>query len=124
MHEFSLADSLMTQIAQIAKQNKLNRIDSVSLETGALREVVPDIMRLAFEEMARGTIAQGATLLITEIEAIAQCNTCGQRFKPERDDFSCPQCEIADVRVIQGDDIILRSISSPDHSSRNSLHEN
>jgi hydrogenase nickel incorporation protein HypA/HybF len=111
VHELSIAVELVGQIIEAAENNQLPRVDEVELETGILRQVVPEIMQTAFREATRETIANEARLIITEIKAKAQCNRCSLVFEPLVDDFSCPECQIADAKVLQGDKIILKSVS-------------
>ena len=42
MHEMSLAIGLIEQIQEVASQNSLKKVDEVELETGELRQVVPE----------------------------------------------------------------------------------
>ena len=112
MHEMSLAIGLMEQIQEVAQQNNLKCVDEVELQTGVLRQVIPEVMQEAFKAVTQETIAQNAKLTIFEIAALAQCNMCQKKFSPQFDDFLCPDCHKADVTVLQGDEIILKSIIS------------
>ena len=111
MHELSIAIQLVEQIVEVAEANKLPHVDDVELETGVLRQVIPEMMQEAFKEAARQTVAEGATLTIQDIPAKARCNQCDLEFEPEVHNFLCPQCQIADTKVLRGDQIILKSVS-------------
>jgi hydrogenase nickel incorporation protein HypA/HybF len=112
MHEFSIAESLVEQIVDITAENNLPAIDRVELEVGELRQVVPDILQLAFRETARGTPAEGAALMIEEVSARAQCRRCTRFFRPAPLDYSCPACGVADVQVLAGNALILKSVEA------------
>ncbi|MCK5178474.1 MAG: hydrogenase maturation nickel metallochaperone HypA [Candidatus Omnitrophica bacterium] len=111
MHELSIAMQLVEQIVEIAEVNKLLRVDEVELETGILRQVIPEMMQTAFAEATDQTVAQGALLKIRDIPAKARCNQCALGFEPEADNFLCPKCQVADVEVLQGNEIILKTVS-------------
>ena len=111
MHELSIATHLIEQVVEQAEKNQLTRVDEVEIETGALRQVIPEMMQTAFEEVKVQTIASEAILIITEIPAKARCNQCKMEFEPQIDDFLCPQCQVADVDVFEGNIIILKSVS-------------
>ena len=111
MHELSIAIELVDQIVEIAGANKFPRVDEVELQTGVLRQVIPDIMQTAFREATDWTIASEAVLRITDIRAEARCNQCAMEFEPEVDNFLCPKCQIADVSILQGNEVILKSVS-------------
>ena len=110
MHEMSLAIGLIEQVQDVAQKNNLKRVEAIELQTGVLRQVVPEMMQEAFKAVAQETLAQNATLTIIEVPAVAECNLCQKKFSPQLDDFLCPSCQKADVTVLQGEDIILKSV--------------
>ena len=116
MHEFSIADSLVEQLGEIAAGNDLSAIDRVELEVGELRQVIPHILQLAFRETARGTPAEAAELVLDEVEARAQCRRCHRVFRPGPWDYSCPACDVADVEVLEGNALVLKSIAANEPS--------
>jgi hydrogenase nickel incorporation protein HypA/HybF len=112
MHEMSLTEALVEHVLKAADGHHLKAIQEVEVEAGALKRVVPSLMQEAFAIVSQGTIADGAKLTIIEIPARAQCNLCQEIFEPEYDNFLCPDCHKADVRILQGDDLILKSIKA------------
>jgi len=111
VHELSIAMELVSQIVEAAEANRLPRVDEIELEERGSWLVVPEIMQTAFQEAARETIAAGAALILTEKKAKVRCNQCALVFEPHVDDFTCPKCRIADAKVLEGDQIILKSVS-------------
>lgn len=115
MHEMSIAVELIDQILAAAASHGLQKVEEVVLETGVLRQIVSEVMQTAFSAVAKGTIAEGAELHIVEVPARARCRQCDREFEPQADNFSCPLCLVADVHVVQGEDIILKSVIGPDN---------
>lgn len=110
MHEMSIAVSLMEQLRPIADEQGATRIVQVELRCGVMQQVVPEALQLAFEAASAGTPAEGATLTIEEEDLVASCRSCGERFEAAIDDFSCPRCRLADVELVAGQDIVLKSV--------------
>jgi hydrogenase nickel incorporation protein HypA/HybF len=110
MHELSLAEALIDQILAVAKENNLAKVDEVIIETGVLKQVVPEMMQEAFFAVSDETIAEGSKLTIIETSAKAKCRKCEQEFEPEIDSFLCPDCQVASVDILKGNDIILKSV--------------
>ena len=106
----SIAVSLVDQLLELARQQRACRIEEVELETGVLQQVVPEALELAFKVASEGTVADGATLKLVEVPAVAECRPCGHRFEPAIDDYRCPRCERADVRIVAGNDIVLKTV--------------
>ena len=111
MHEMSIAMSLINQVLEVASRNNAHRVDEVVLEVGFLRQVVPEAMQMAWEAVTEDTPATGSVLTIKEVSPEAECRKCGTRFVPRIDSFLCPGCGKADVEVIEGNDIVLKSMS-------------
>ncbi|HBG60533.1 MAG: hypothetical protein A2Y03_09860 [Omnitrophica WOR_2 bacterium GWF2_38_59] len=110
MHELSIVISLMDQIEDVARVNKLVKIDEIQLETGVLRQVIPEVMQEAFESVKLNTICENAVLTILEVPALVVCNKCKSQFEPAIDDFLCKNCNLADVKTLKGNEIILKAI--------------
>ena len=116
MHELSMAEGLIDHIILIANENKISRINEIIIHAGELRLIIPEVMQEAFRAVSEGTLAEKAVLIIEEVPAQARCNDCEKVFHPEINDFSCPECQKADVTIQKGNDIILTSISGDTHS--------
>ena len=111
MHEMSIAVELMSQLEGIAAANGLATIEEVSISAGALRAIVPEALDMAFEAIAAGTCAAGAKLALETVAPRGRCRDCGEEFGVEVDNFACPHCNLANVELIAGNEIILASIT-------------
>lgn len=82
----------------------------VELTVGQMRLVVPEALEMAWQVLSDGTIAAGAELAVVETPMEARCRHCGLQFAPRIDNYLCPGCGLADVDILAGDDIILKSV--------------
>ena len=110
MHEMSIAVELIGQLEILAAEHGLARVRAITVRAGVLRGIVPEALDLAFAESAKGTHAEGATLTLEVTPARARCRICGERFAPTIDSFLCPQCNQADVEIIEGNEVLLLSL--------------
>ena len=110
MHEMSIAEGLIQSVLAAANQHNATRIERVEIDVGQMRLIVPDAMRLAWQVITEGTIAAGSELIVVEIPMAARCKKCGREFAPKIDEYLCPDCGQADVDILTGDDIILKSV--------------
>jgi len=111
MHELSIAEGLIEQILTVAKENGIVHIEEVEIETGILKQIIPDVMQEAFKAVTKDTIAENAILKIAEVPALARCSLCRKEFEPELNNFLCPKCMKADVVTLKGNDIILKAVT-------------
>jgi hydrogenase nickel incorporation protein HypA/HybF len=66
MHEMSLMASMLERIEEQARVDGYVRVARVILEIGLASGVEPEAMRFAFQVNTRGSVAEGAELVIEE----------------------------------------------------------
>ncbi|HTV90247.1 MAG TPA: hydrogenase maturation nickel metallochaperone HypA [Stellaceae bacterium] len=106
MHELALTCS----IVEVAEDAAAGRpVARVTLVIGRLSGVMLDAIRFCFDEVARGTVLDGALLDIEEPAGRARCNACGAEFAMP--DLLTPcACGSCDVTLFQGEELSIRSI--------------
>lgn len=110
VHELAIAMEIVRQASEIARQHRAERVDEIEVQVGVMRLVQEEALQMSFQAAREGTPAANARLIMTEEAVAAECNSCGGRFAPELDNFICPTCGQANVRVVAGNDIILKSL--------------
>jgi hydrogenase nickel incorporation protein HypA/HybF len=92
MHELAIMDSALNLALDQAEKAGAMRVHVIRLRIGALSGVVPEALQFAFEALAPGTMAEGASLDIEPVPARFWCATCTREF--QSDDFyaECPGC--------------------------------
>lgn len=111
MHEMSIVAELMAQLEAVATENGLTQIDEVFVTAGAMRSIVPEAFAFAFELLSADTCAAGAKIKLEIVQPKARCRRCERTFAVGIDSFLCPDCNQADVELIEGNDIILTSVT-------------
>lgn len=64
MHETGLLKDMLRQISVLAKCENANRIAAITVQLGALTQISPEHFREHFDIESKGTIAEGASLVI------------------------------------------------------------
>jgi hydrogenase nickel incorporation protein HypA/HybF len=103
----TIATSLLEEVLALVRQHKARRVREIEVELGVMRLVVPESLETAFAVLSEGTVAEGARLKLTETPLRAVCNQCQKEYSARVDDFRCPACGQADVRITGGNDIIM-----------------
>ena len=114
MHEFSLVNAIIDSIEEFAQKNGCKKICSVKLKIGAMRQVVPDIMKFAFEAASEGTVLEGASLEIEEIPISIYCPDCGKSWGEENVGLRCPYCGGSNADMKTGMELDIDSIEVED----------
>lgn len=111
MHELSVMAALYEQVREIADRHSANRVDSIVLEVGDFSNVIPELLRLAFDAFSRvEPLLNGARLEIVGVPVELHCRDCGLDFRPGRVRFRCPDCRSPRTEIVRGDELVLRNM--------------
>jgi len=109
MHELPVTQSIL-EIA-IRHAGEAKRITRVNLVIGDLSSFVGDSVEFYWDMLSKDTIAEGAELHFRRIKTRFYCSECENKFHPsDSNDFVCPECGSAKVRVIAGKEFRMESI--------------
>ncbi|MFI4912164.1 MAG: hydrogenase maturation nickel metallochaperone HypA [Sedimentisphaeraceae bacterium JB056] len=111
MHELSIASQILNCAIDEAESQGATRITEVEVKAGKLKQIVPEFLNTVWQSITKDTIAESAVLNMIEVDIKARCRKCGKNYSPLPDDFLCPVCKVADAEIVDGDDIILNSIT-------------
>ncbi len=110
MHELSLAGAILPVVLEVAAERGPARVTALTVQAGALQQIVPESLATAFAALAVGTAAEGAALSVETVGVAARCRRCGAEFEVECFVFQCPACHLADVETVRGNELILSSV--------------
>ena len=105
MHELSLTQSLVEIAEEHARRAGATVIRGITLEVGELSGAVPEALEFAFDVCSRGTLAEGATLVIRRIPGHGHCAAC--RHAADTHDLIaiCPRCGALAFAVDRGTEL-------------------
>ena len=106
----SICRSLLGIVAEQARQHRVNRVLEVKIEVGALRGIVPGHLRYYFDFVKKGTVADGAALVVDLVPGEARCHGCGTRFALDDQGFVCPGCGGDDVDAVAGLELRVKTM--------------
>lgn len=110
MHELAVTESLLKIALQHAEKADAKRVTDLYIVIGDLASMVDDSIQFYWEIIAKGTIAEQATLHFRRVPAELQCQTCSERYQPTDRELACPKCGGIDTRIIAGEEFALESI--------------
>lgn len=110
MHELSICQQIMSQVNEIAFQNKATAIESITLRIGPLSGVEAVLLKQAFPFAAAKTIAENAELVIEEQPIVIQCTQCGTKSTATVNKLICGQCGDYNTLLLSGDEMLLASV--------------
>jgi len=128
MHEWALAEAILTSAKEIAEKEKLKEITEVTIKVGELQQVEPPILRFALSQM-KTEIFKNAKFRILKAKSTLKCRVCGTtwqfnlkkidettaeaiHFVPEvaHAYIKCPKCCSPDFEIVSGRGVWLENI--------------
>ena len=110
MHELSVTESILEIALRHAEQANATQITDLYLVIGQLASIVDDSVSFYWDMISADTIAQGAKLHFRRIPTEMQCRECGTKYQPSEDDFTCPACSSAKIKIVSGEEFFLEAI--------------
>ena len=111
MHELSIAMRIVEMVeAEVAAAGG-GRVEAVRLRIGQLAGVHEAALRFAFEQAREGSVAEQATLCITDLPVAVFCPRCDRIVElPQITPLACPACRQPTGDIRQGQELELESI--------------
>ncbi len=109
MHELSVCQALLTQVAQIARKEGSDAVACITIRVGPLSGVEPEQLRRVFAAMRAGPAA-AADLVIETAEVVVRCLACASESMTRVNRLVCATCGGFRTRVIAGDELQLRRV--------------
>ena len=133
MHEWALAESILTAAIEEAKKEKLKRITEIKLSIGELQQIEQDIFKFALDEIIKhqGGELKDVKIKIETEKTILKCKSCENTWsfsdmkKKLSEDESeaihflpevsfvhsrCPKCKSPDFEIKEGRGVSITSI--------------
>ena len=133
MHEWALAESIITTSLDAAKKEKLKRITEIHIEFGELQQIEQDIFEFAIKEIIQsyGKKLKDLKIKIKTKESKLKCLSCGHewKFSEMKDKLNedesesihfipevalvharCPRCGSPDFDIATGRGVSISSI--------------
>lgn len=123
MHELSVCQALLDQVALIANQHRATNVANITVQIGPLSGVESGLLAQAFPLARAGTIAEAAQLAIEPTPVRVHCDTCGAETDAAVNRLLCGACGDYRTYLVSGDELLLVSVelitSSEQEISRN-----
>lgn len=110
MHELSICQALIEQVADVARAHRAARVVSVTVRIGPLCGVEPALLSSAYPLASAGTVAADSKLVLERSELTIRCLECGTHSPAEPSRLLCGACGAWRVEVLCGEDLLLASV--------------
>jgi hydrogenase nickel incorporation protein HypA/HybF len=110
MHELFATQAVLDKALTKAAEGNASRITDLHLAVGDLSTYVDDSVQFYWDEISKGTIAEGARLHFRRVAAELQCMACFTRYHPVGEEIHCPNCGSSGAKILAGEEFYLESL--------------
>ncbi len=109
VHELALTECILAAALDAARRAGAHAIRRLHLVISSASHIEPEVVRLHFDLVSRGTPAEGAELVFTTRPVEQTCRACGRPFVVQSD-LTCPACGAPALPVQPDHEMILEDI--------------
>ena len=113
MHELGVVFHVIDQLEDIAKENDVKEIKTVTLKLGEVSAVVPALLTDCWNwARKKHDIMTEAELKIEKIPAVTFCEDCKQEYDTVPNGKTCPNCGSGNTFLVQGNEFMIKEIEA------------
>jgi hydrogenase nickel incorporation protein HypA/HybF len=110
MHELYATQAILEKALQNAVKEKAARITRLYLVVGEISTYSDDSVQFYWDEISKGTIAEGAQLHFRHVDAAMQCMACSTSYHPDAGEILCPNCGSSGAKILAGEEFFMEAI--------------
>jgi hydrogenase nickel incorporation protein HypA/HybF len=113
MHELPVTESILKIVIKHAESNSVNKVMAVHLRVGKLSDIADEWMQRYFDYLSKGTIAEGAKLVIERTPVVLKCNACSTSYEVDMtkmEEMLCPACGEKGGSLVSGREYYIKEI--------------
>ena len=110
MHELHAAQAILEKAIQKANESNARRITNLHLVVGEISTYTEDSVQFYWDDISKGTIAEGAKLIFRAVLAEAQCMNCFTKYHPQEGEIVCPNCKSVGAKILAGEEFYVEAL--------------
>lgn len=110
MHEMSLVEGIRAIVEEQSHAHAFTRVTLLRLEIGRFAAVEKQALEFAWDEVMRGSVAEGAMLEMIDLPGQAMCFDCARMIEINDRFDPCPLCGGGKVLPQGGDEMRIKDM--------------
>ena len=113
MHELGVVFRIIDDLTEVGKENKLEKIHSVTLQLGEVSGVVPSLLTDAWKWASNRTeLMKDSELIIETMPAVTFCEDCKSEYETVTYGKICPKCGSEHTYLLKGNEFMIKEIAA------------
>lgn len=113
MHELGIIVHINKTLHEIAEENHLTEIESVTVEYGEVSTIVPEYLTDCWAYYRKKfPLIEKAELKMEVLPAVTFCEDCKQTYPTVQYGRECPYCKSGNTYLLEGNECNIKEISA------------
>jgi hydrogenase nickel incorporation protein HypA/HybF len=115
MHELPVTQSILDVVLKHAHMNGVRRVIAINLAVGKLSDLEDEWIQQYFDYISKGTLAEGAKLVIERVPVVFRCKSCQASFEVDvrqMKDLVCPECGEKEFTLVSGREYYIKDMEA------------
>ena len=113
MHELGIIVHITKTLGELAVENKLSEIASVTLEIGEVSGIVPDFLTDCWQyNRKKDELIKDSELKIEILPATTYCEDCQKTYPTVKYGRECPYCHGPHTYLLEGNECNIKEIEA------------
>lgn len=114
MHELGVVFHVIKIVEEVAAENQLTEVESVTLELGEVSGVIESYLQNCWQWAVkkRSAILKDAVLKVETVSAVTYCEDCRKIYGTVEHGKLCPHCGSANTYLQRGNEFQIKEISA------------
>ena len=115
MHELGIVMHVAKTLDEVAEENHLTSIGSVTLEVGEVSGIITDYFVDCWDYFkVRHPLLKDCRMKLEMIEGITFCEDCKREYRTIKYGRICPYCDSEHTYLLQGNECNIKQIEASD----------
>ena len=112
MHELGVVFHVIRMVEDVAEENDLTEIASVTLEIGEVSGIIESYLQNCWKWSVekKSEIMHGAKLYVETIPAVTYCEDCRQTYETVQYGKTCTRCGSEHTYLLRGNEFNIKEI--------------
>ena len=113
MHELGVVKHVIKTLEEVADENNVTRIGSVTLSIGEVSGIVYEQLTDCWDYFSKKVpLVEEAVLKIEKIPAVTFCTACRGTYETVKYGKTCPHCKSPETYLLQGNEFTIKEIEA------------
>ncbi|SFQ12951.1 hydrogenase nickel incorporation protein HypA/HybF [Lachnospiraceae bacterium XBB1006] len=111
MHELGVVFYVVKDVKNVAEENKVEKVNSVTLQIGEVSGIIHDYLIDCWDwAKKKEPIMEEARMFVEQIDAVTFCEDCKKEYGTVEHGKVCPYCGSEHTYLVRGNEFLIKEI--------------